>query len=240
MIGIASCALADCCDSLQTAKTIGEFRGVANAAARQLGFQWYAYLRLSEHTPALLSSYPSLFQRRYVDLRLCDEDPIVRHAKLVSAPFSWGDIEKADLRFNSNERVAREAMKCGIRSGVTIPIHSGFNTFASLSFAADGAAPPSLAQDTSALQLMALQFHVHFTNKAEGAELSPERVLTHRQQECLKWSARGKTMSEIGTILGISGRTVLFHLQDARQRLNAQTITQAVAMAIHLKEIPEV
>jgi len=87
---------------------------------------------------------------------------------------------------------------------------------------------------------MALQFHVHFINKAESAELSSDSVLTHRQQECLKWSARGKTMSEIGTILGISERTVLFHLQDARRRLDAQTITQAVAMAIHLKEIPEI
>jgi len=189
--------------------------------------------------PALLSSYPSPFQRRYLDLRLCDEDPIVRHAKLVSVPFTWGDAGDVDLRSNSNERVVREATKCGIRVGVTVPIHVCFNTFASLSFAADAMPPLDLTQDTSALQLMALQFHVHFTNQAESVETS-EPVLTHRQQECLKWSARGKTMSETGTILGISERTVLFHVQDARQRLDAQTITQAVAVAIHRKEIPEI
>lgn len=242
MVGIFACALTDCCDSLQIARTADEFRDVAKVAARQLGFQWYAYLRVSERAPELLSSYPSFFQKRYVDFHLCEEDPIVRHARLVMTPFSWSDIQDADLQFNPKERVAREAIKCGIRSGITIPIHAGYSSFASLSFAGpvgDSVTPQRLQQGSSALQLLALQFHVHFVNNVASSESACERLLTQRQQECLKWSARGKTMSEISTILGISERTVLFHLHDARQRLGARTITQAVAAAIRLKEIPE-
>jgi LuxR family transcriptional regulator, activator of conjugal transfer of Ti plasmids len=238
MVGNACCALADCSDSLQTAKTPDEFRSVAGATARQLGFQWYAYLSVCESTLDMLSSYPALFQRRYVDLRLCDEDPIIRHAKVANAPFSWGETERADLHFNSNERVVREAIKCGIRSGITIPVHPGYNNFAALSFAGHEGASLDLVQDPGTLQLIGLQFHVHYTNKTER-ELPSGRVLTQRQRECLKWSARGKTMSDIATILGVSQRTVLFHLQGARQRLDAQTITHAVATAIRLREIPE-
>jgi LuxR family transcriptional activator of conjugal transfer of Ti plasmids len=239
MVAIACCALEDCCDSLQTAKTVNEFRCVASAAARQLGFQWYAYLSVCESTLDMLSSYPTLFQRRYVELRLCDEDPIIRHARNTNTPFSWGDAEEADLYFNSNNRVVREAMKCGIRTGITIPIHPGYNNFAALSFAGRDRAPLDLVQDPGTLQLIGLQFHVRYSSKTENSESLTDRILTQRQQECLKWSARGKTMSEIATILRISERTVLFHLQEARQRLDAQTITHAVATAIRLKEIPE-
>jgi LuxR family transcriptional activator of conjugal transfer of Ti plasmids len=192
--------------------------------------------------PELLSSYPSHFQKRYIDLQLWEDDPVIRHARRVIAPFSWSDIQEADLQFNPQARVAREAIKCGIRSGITIPTHQGHSSFAALSFArpGDGGATSLILQrETSRLQLLALQFHVHFTNRAASGGAARKRLLTQRQQECLKWSARGKTIHAISTILGISERTVLFHLYEARQRLSAQTITQAVAIAIRLKEIPD-
>jgi LuxR family transcriptional activator of conjugal transfer of Ti plasmids len=239
MVGVA---LADCCDSLQVVETVEGFRDIAGAAARHLGFQWFAYLRLSEGTSELISSYPSPFPKRYVDLHFSDVDPIVRHARLVEAPFSWSDIEEADFHYDPNDRVAREAVKCGIRSGITIPIHSGYNRFAALSFArpiSDGPVLPARLTNIAGIQLLALQFHVHFTQRIADRKMFHGSILTHRQRECLKWSARGKTMSEIGAILGISERTVLFHLHDARQRLDAQTITQAVATAIRLNQIPE-
>jgi LuxR family transcriptional activator of conjugal transfer of Ti plasmids len=237
----AAFALADCCDSLQAVTTVGGFREALGAAARQLGFQWFAYLRISEGSPELISSYPSPFTKRYTDLHFSDEDPIVRHARLVNGPFSWSDIEDADFHYNPNDRVTKEAVKCGIRSGITIPIHSGYNKFAALSFAGptiDGP-PRYMRTNIAAIQLMAVQFHVHFTHRVAGRTALCDSLLTQRQRECLKWSARGKTMSEIGTILGITERTVLFHLHDARQRLDAQTITQAVATAIRLNQIPE-
>jgi DNA-binding CsgD family transcriptional regulator len=44
--------------------------------------------------------------------------------------------------------------------------------------------------------------------------------------------AAGKTAWEVSTILGISERTVRFHLNAAREKLQCTTTTQAVAKAV--------
>ena len=53
-----------------------------------------------------------------------------------------------------------------------------------------------------------------------------------RELDCLKWIAAGKTAWEASVILGISERTVRFHLNGAREKLNCMTTTQAVAKAV--------
>lgn len=55
--------------------------------------------------------------------------------------------------------------------------------------------------------------------------------LNEREVESLTWSARGKTSSEIATILGLSKRTVDFHIENACRKLNAATRIEAVVKA---------
>ncbi len=56
--------------------------------------------------------------------------------------------------------------------------------------------------------------------------------LTNREIETLTWSARGKTSDEIASILGLSKRTVDFHMDNARAKLGVATRTQAVVKAV--------
>jgi DNA-binding response OmpR family regulator len=68
----------------------------------------------------------------------------------------------------------------------------------------------------------------------------PKQVgLREREVETLTWAARGKTFWEIGEILGLSKRTVEFHLENARRKLGVATRTQALikAAAGHLIEL---
>jgi DNA-binding NarL/FixJ family response regulator len=55
--------------------------------------------------------------------------------------------------------------------------------------------------------------------------------LSDRETEALTWVARGKTSAEIAIILGLSKRTVDFHLENARVKLGVQTRTEAVIKA---------
>jgi DNA-binding NarL/FixJ family response regulator len=55
--------------------------------------------------------------------------------------------------------------------------------------------------------------------------------LSAREIECLTWSARGKTSAEIGTILGITKRSVDFHIDNACRKLNVATRTEAAVKA---------
>jgi DNA-binding NarL/FixJ family response regulator len=63
-------------------------------------------------------------------------------------------------------------------------------------------------------------------------EIWPLRVdLNERESEALTWIARGKTSAEIAVILGLSKRTIDFHLENARVKLGVQTRTEAVIKA---------
>ncbi|MCA3183985.1 MULTISPECIES: response regulator transcription factor [unclassified Cupriavidus] len=59
----------------------------------------------------------------------------------------------------------------------------------------------------------------------------PHVVLSEREIETLSWSARGKTSAEIATILGLSKRTVDFHMDNARDKLGVATRVEAVVRA---------
>jgi DNA-binding response OmpR family regulator len=64
------------------------------------------------------------------------------------------------------------------------------------------------------------------------SELWPKLVqLNDREVETLTWVARGKTSAEIAQILGLTKRTVDFHIDNARTKLGASTRTQAVIKA---------
>jgi DNA-binding CsgD family transcriptional regulator len=65
-----------------------------------------------------------------------------------------------------------------------------------------------------------------------GAGKSPDTNLSTRELDCLQWTAAGKTAWEASVILGISERTVRFHLNAAREKLGCATTTQAVAKAV--------
>jgi len=125
-----------------------------------------------------------------------------------------------------------EAAGFGIRCGFTIPIHDGRGPVAAVTFAADERHPAfrrSVEAHATALQLMALYFHAHARRKLAADRVIDGAALSPREFECLEWAAQGKSAWEIGRILGISRRTVAFHLDNAKTKLDVRTVCQAVA-----------
>ena len=77
-------------------------------------------------------------------------------------------------------------------------------------------------------------------------ELKPARAprgtadsrLTYREREVLQWTAMGKGCWETGQIVGISERTVKFHLQNIYRKLNVVNRAQAIAKAAERQLLP--
>lgn len=59
-----------------------------------------------------------------------------------------------------------------------------------------------------------------------------QKKLSGRETDCLQWAAAGKTSWETGVILGVSERTVNFHLQNACRKLSVHNRRAAVATAL--------
>lgn len=74
-------------------------------------------------------------------------------------------------------------------------------------------------------------------HSANAGILLPDVHLNGREVEALTWAARGKTSAEIAQILGLSKRTVDFHIDNARNKLGVTTRTQAAIKAVNSRLI---
>ncbi|MGB1095887.1 MAG: helix-turn-helix transcriptional regulator, partial [Paracoccaceae bacterium] len=55
-------------------------------------------------------------------------------------------------------------------------------------------------------------------------------LLSKRELECIRLIANGHSMSEISKALDVSSNTVRYHLDNCRKKLEAKTMTHAVAL----------
>ncbi|MBB4261343.1 autoinducer binding domain-containing protein [Bradyrhizobium sp. CIR3A] len=225
-------------DAIQTAGDANAFERVAARLTHKLGFQRFAYLRLTGDIPLLISSYPRSWTSRYFDLRYQQLDPVVLRARAERDLFSWGGEARAPAGNQAQRRFFDEATTFGIRSGITVPIRGGFGQMAAFTLATsdrDVDLDHLAGEWRDIVHQVGLYFHVHVATKLDTAFVEPHPVgneLTQRERQCLAWTSQGKTAADIAVLAAIAPRTVVFHLENARRKLSAASIAQCVAVAL--------
>ena len=109
---------------------------------------------------------------------------------------------------------------------------------AAITFATDRRRPEYRAcirHNARTLQLIAYQFHASVCENLETCHAIDGVSLTARQCQCLEWAKRGKSAGDIAQLLGITRRTVKFHLDHAKAKLGVRTICQAAIAFDHAK-----
>jgi LuxR family transcriptional activator of conjugal transfer of Ti plasmids len=144
---------------------------------------------------------------------------------------------RAQLRF------FEEATTYGIRSGITVPIRGGFGQMAAFTLATDDPLMRPdhvLAGSGDIVQFVGIYFHAHLSERTIATSVADKEAapLSQRERQCLAWAARGKTLAEAAVLMGITPRTVEFHLENARRKLGAVTIAHAVAQAVRRGFLP--
>jgi LuxR family transcriptional activator of conjugal transfer of Ti plasmids len=230
-------------DAIQTANDDASFERVATRVTQRLGFRWFAYLRMAEEKPTLISSYPKSWTSRYFNLKYQHLDPVVQRARREHDLFNWGGSAPKPSGTREQRRFFDEAMTFGITSGVTVPIRCGFGGMAAFTLASDeraGTQEGHLPESPDAIQLVGLYFHTHVAARLGAVFDQPDAgdVLTQRERQCLAWAARGKTVADTAILVGIAPRTVVFHLENARHKLGATSIAQCVAEALRRRLLP--
>lgn len=156
-------------------------------------------------------------------------DPIQQHLSRSSLPLTW-QVEQLCALHGGQIYLLLKTM--GITHGMSLAIHSQ-HAVSRLDFYSNGQKRSPLS--TSG-QADALLLGIYLQDAAElmwrkGAP-GQEPLLSARELECLRWSADGKTSSEIGLILGISQRTVYFHLKNVAMKLGVYSTRHAISKAV--------
>ncbi len=231
----------DCLDRLtSTADSTADVLHQASTIVGRLGFEYCSYVLrlpfpLSQPSVSWGSTYPAHWLERYFAHDYLAIDPLVRKVSQEMLPVVW-----TDELFASQPAFWEEARAHGIRHGWALATHGKHMTSGMLSLArSEQAVTRSELADTE-IQLVWLSHVVHgLIATMELRKLMPEpvRELTPREREILRWCSAGKTADEIGKVLGISERTVNFHITNSLAKLNVANKTQAVAKGLLLDMI---
>jgi DNA-binding CsgD family transcriptional regulator len=210
------------------------------AIVEELDFEYCSYV-LTIPTPitnprvAWASNYPNKWVDRYFSKKYMEVDPIVLKAVHDPQPVVWNSDS-----FDVQPEFWEEARTFGIRHGWAL-VGRGPNMETGLLSVARSrqAITPSELDEKEVKLVWLSQMMQGLIGESEFKTFLPEAAyqLTARECEVLRWSAEGKTAEEIGTILGISARTVTFHMTSSMYKLDVTNKTQAVAKAVLLKLI---
>lgn len=230
-------------DCLHTAFTEDEFRRVAERTTHALGFRWFAYLGRHANVPSLISSYPKKWTDHYFDEKYDDIDPVLQKPRTPNRIFLWDGQDARSAKSAKERRFFDDALSFKIRTGLTVRIPASQNQLAAFTFAVDDR---SLGLDRfietsqELLQMVGLTYHAHVSARIGRTPETSQTgsPLTQRERQCLAWISDGKTMQDIGEILGVTPRGVKFHLDNARRNLAALTLPHAVALALRQGLLP--
>lgn len=212
---------------------------VVKSTASKLGFDYCAYgmrspLSIAEPKTIMLNNYPEAWQKRYVKQQYVRVDPTVQHCMLSLQPLVWSS-QSANTQ--SQKDFWEEARSYGLNVGWAQSSRDFIGTRGMLTLARSADQLSEKEQKAQYTNMFWLSQTVHssiakIVNETEFAQFN--LYLTNREKEVLRWTAEGKTSAEIAQILGVTERTVNFHLGNSMQKLNVNNKISAAIRAVML------
>ncbi len=217
---------------LETKGSSEDFFAELSKIISALGFDFCAYgirmpYPLSAPRTEMLNNYPKPWQQTYQQKNYLQIDPTVHHGLSSQLPIVW-----SDQVFAKNPELMEDARSFGLEYGWAQSSRQANGTIGMLTLArsSEMLGPNELARYRYQL-LWLTQVSHHGLASRISAEKFQIPDLSLRELEMLKWTADGKTAEEIALILGITTRTVNFHISQAMRKLEVVNKTAATVKA---------
>lgn len=207
---------------------------------RHLGFETVTATTVIDHFRGesefiSVENTPTGFLDVYEDASMWGRDPVLQHCKRASVPIIWN--QETYVSAGQGEKFELQA-KFGYRTGIALALHLPEGRHFFMGVDRDQPLPAAPAEVTRMVADLQL-FAVHAQEAAMRVLLpaTPQHdvpALTPRELESLRWTMEGKTAWELGSILGISERTAVLHVNNATHKLGCVNKHQAVLKALRL------
>jgi LuxR family quorum-sensing system transcriptional regulator SolR len=202
--------------------------------ARRIGFDYCAYgvrapLPLTRQRIVMFNNYPSEWQGHYAKENYLAVDPTVLHGLRSPLPVIW-----TDEFFSGARTFWEEARMHGLRYGWAQPCRDAYGTLGMFTVARshDELSDLEMQEKNFRLSWLTQIAHIAMTRVLVKKMVPEANVrLSVRETSVIRWTAEGKTTSEISEIMGLSVRTVTFHIGNVVKKLNASNKTAAAVRA---------
>ena len=223
---------------------LGNCRAVGDALVRALrpfGMTTYAIGAFPHPdnpypAPFVVSNWPTDWEETYNAERMGEHDPILHALQINSIPISARDIREGLAGFTPSAAelsVLDAAGAMGRPNGLAVPIF-GAQGYRGLGCVCGPGPDPD---PRSRIVMQFLVGHAHDRMRAlYAAEVGAGMPrLSLREREMLNAARRGFSDEEIAQAAAITVRTVRFHFENARRKLEARNRTEAIAKAVQLQ-----
>ncbi len=177
-------------------------------------------------------SYPKEWNDLYFSKCIYKVDPIVKKNYEKYGLQFWADTYKY---YPPPKKFIKLAADFRLNAGYTNGLRS-LNGFEGSLFSFSGNKMERHERTEYILEKISPHLH-HCLSRLRSTfdvNLPKKKLLSNREIEILKWLKLGKSSWDISNILGISERTVNFHVTNIMQKLDVVKRTQAVAVGIRL------
>ncbi|MBP6902751.1 MAG: autoinducer binding domain-containing protein [Burkholderiaceae bacterium] len=226
---------------LQTG-TRDEFRSEVVRFAQSLGFDTVSAMSVVDHGVGrsdfvLIDNTPQGYTDAFHDTDSMRRDPVMQHCRRHSMPIIWNQATYTEAGLGELwEEQARFGYCTGIAMALHLPEgrHFALGVERSQPLPSDRVELMRLVADLQLFAVMAQDAAARVLVPEPSSGPSDRPVLTPRELEVLRWTMEGKTAWEVGTILGISERTAVLHVNNAMHKLQCSSKHQAVLKALRL------
>lgn len=211
-------------------------------ALRRLGYDSVVYSLLTDHPSigrkaghGVMGNYPKDWMDYYMAKGYFAKDPIPKHAFTTAAAYTWEHVVETGSIGSRQKRLMHEAQEAKLLSGAAVAIYGPNFEVAGVGLASSAGGVKPSPDILSVIRALSHQFHFAYSQFDLPRALPAGQIyLTPREREVLSFSAEGKSIPAIATILSISGNTVNFHLKNVYAKLDVSTRQTAVVKAIRL------
>lgn len=231
-------------EAVRDASDCDELKENTQKVVEQLGFEGFMYLLIwREDALAIapqatfLGTYDPTYMKAYQDAQWFRDDPTSKHVLKHSTPIVW---KKSDFASPIAAPIFQSAQKHGLGAGAVFPAISSNVSIAGMGIARD--ADPDATYESTQQMLPYGQLLTVYVNAAVTRILKPlpppaTKEISQRERSCLQLAAQGMRDADIARTLNITTRTVISHLSNARDKLQADNRSQMIARAMNLKII---
>lgn len=220
-------AIHDDCRGIDDAQQL--FRHIAGFATR-IGFDYCCYgfrspRSATQSSVHIFDTYPDGWVSHYYAQNYIEIDPTVAVGTQEDRLIVWKEAGQP-----AADALWHDAGEFGLNHGVARSSWGPHGEFGLLSFGRqhDVITPAEIAALEIGARVLA-----NYTHESMSRILRPRErpfdfaSLSTREREVLLWTAEGKTADEIGDILGISARTVNFHVANCLDKTGCRNKVQA-------------
>lgn len=177
-------------------------------------------------------SFPEDWVEHYMSHNYISCDPVLRSV-MGQGPIHWAD-KFARAKGQQEKQFIQELASIGMGNGISFSALSERQNLVCV-LSVSGSEIGKDSQLTEMLNSLLLHLRQAAGRVANLAPAAPAAMpLSQREFDIFHWMSHGKTNWEIATILGISERTVKFHVANIIRKLNANNRTHAIVIGLQL------